>query len=225
MKKLTQERIKQLANEIYDWLAANGMDDAICIYYGNERIDTYSGDKVVETDRWANDYCSYAPWDNIITISSEGMLYDWYDMKYDMPAELEAIWEKDGLYCECNESWNWSLYPSREDLEVEYPNREAEPPEPTYIFLGCRERLGTDYPKELDTIMQLWYDLGQTVGDQGLCAIGYKMSFRYKDVDYDMSPVTGFQGEYSHVKWVDTIKNLLSNLGATNIHWDCGRLD
>lgn len=228
--KLTQENIKELAYRIYLWLEEHDMSDALCIYYGTERISTYEGKAIIETEYngkpiYAKDFCGYAPYDNIITISSEGLLYDYYDMYYDMPKELETLWEQQGLYCEANEPWNWSLAVNDEDLEIEYPKRAPKPEPPMYIFKGCRERLGKEYPKELDTVMDLWYDLGQLVGDEGSCVIGQNMSFIYKGVNYEMCPITGFQGEYAHVKWVDVIKKLLETMGATDINWNCGRLD
>lgn len=225
MNKLTQERIERLAEEIYSWLNEHEMDDAICIYYGHKRIDTHKGHKIIEENVEAKDYCECAPYHNIITISSEGSLYDRYNHDYKMPSSLANLWEKLDLCCECNEYWNWSLYPSSDELEVEYPYREEEPEPPMYISLGCRERMGREYPKELDTVMQLWYDLGSRVGDQGCRVIGQKMTFNYEGKSYEMCPVTGWQGEYSWVKWVDLIKSVLSSLGATNIYWHCGRMD
>lgn len=225
MKRLTQLQIQELAMDIYSWLKEREMDDALCIYYGNQRLTTYSHKMDIESDKFANDYCTYAPWDNVITISSEGMLYDYYNTYYQMPPALEKIWESKGLYLECNESWNWSLYPIDDDLEIEYYDRGPKPQDPMYIFIGCRERMGKQYPKELDDVMRLWYDLSNNTGDKGGCVIGAKMCFTYCGVDYEMAPASPWQGEGSWSPWVYTIEKILEGLGATEISWDCGRLD
>lgn len=218
-KILTKKDIEDLVCEIYACLKLYEMNDDVCIYYNNKRLSTYGNEINFEENIHADDYCEYAPWDNIVTISSEGPLYD-YVYEYGMPTDLDEIFEKYGLYYETNESWNWSLYPINDDMKIEYPEREPKPKDPEYIWLGKE-----NVDKRLDNIMQWWYDKGHEEGDVGCCVIGAHMKFTLDGVRYEMAPSTGWQGEGSWTPFVDDIKTMLENIGATNISWRCGILD
>lgn len=77
----------------------------------------------------------------------------------------------------------------------------------------------------IKAIAQVWEDLCRMSPDEGSCAIGYGMIFKYKGQKYKMIPRSNKQGEWSWEQWVDKIKNYLSIVGCTEISWYCGRLD
>jgi len=222
--KLTQNDIAALALKIMEKLQDLYMDEAICIYYGHKRMNTYgakSGSFCIE-DAEADDYCSYAPAHNIITISSEGALYDYYAQWGHFPNEINNLISAYGLYVECNEDWNWSLYPIDDDVEVEYPDRIVEKQqEDVLIMTHTYDKI----PEVLVTIHKYWCAKGHAIGDKGSCVIGEKLKFNYKGTPYCMVPQTGWQGEYSWTAFVQDIMLLLKLAGATNIDWYPGNLD
>ena len=222
--KLSQNDITCLAFKIMQKLRDLDMEDAICIYYGHKRLNTYGAKPWNFTieDAEADDYCSYAPARNIITISSEGSLYDYYTMWGQFPKELNNLISSYGLYVECNEEWNWSLYPIDDHIEVEYPDRVVEKkPEEVLIMSHTYENI----PEVLVLIHKYWCAKGHAVGDKGSCVIGEKLKFNYQGVPYYMVPQTGWQGEYSWSVFVQDIILLLKIVGATNIDWYPGHLD
>lgn len=77
----------------------------------------------------------------------------------------------------------------------------------------------------IKVIAQVWEDLCRMSPDEGSCAIGYGMIFKYEGQKYKMIPRSNKQGEWSWEQWVDKIKNYLSIVGCTDIVWHCGRLD
>lgn len=93
------------------------------------------------------------------------------------------------------------------------------------ISLGRIERGMVEVDTILKSIMDYWYEAGHEVGDKGSCVIGEGMFFNYKGEDYWMMPNTGWQGEGSWTPFVPAIKEMLKAAGATDIDWNCGRLD
>ena len=95
--------------------------------------------------------------------------------------------------------------------------------EEKYIYLNCPDTPSLD--KRLIGIMRMWYEFGYAVGDVGGCVVGQGMHFTFEGQAYDMRPITGWQGEGSWTPFVEVIEAMLEGIGATDIRWDCGRLD
>jgi len=217
--KFTKEDIEKLAIDIYAALRKYKADDDVSLYYNGKRMSLLNGETEYKENIHPVDYCRYASQHNILTITSEGVLYDIYDMDFEFPEWLRSIWESCGLYAECNESWCWSLYPVDDRYsEIEYDVKELE--EEEYIFLGKE-----DIPNEFQMIMECWWKASEQTGDIGGCVVGAGMNFRYKNKKYKMRPASPYQGEGSWTKWVPMIKEMLIAIGATEINWEYGRLD
>ena len=73
--------------------------------------------------------------------------------------------------------------------------------------------------------MTAWYELSKQTGDQGCCVIGAHMKFDYQGKSYEMAACSPWQGENSWTPHVDTVKDMLKNIGAENISWNYGRMD
>ena len=78
---------------------------------------------------------------------------------------------------------------------------------------------------ELKNIMIAWYNLSSMTGDIGSCVIGAGYRFKYRDKSYEMSACSPWQGSISWEKHIETIKQMLINIGATEIYYNYGRLD
>ena len=108
-----------------------------------------------------------------------------------------------------------------DDMEIEFTDYTQDvKPDPEYIYVTKNEVL-----PELKNIMIAWYELSEKTGDRGCCVIGAGMNFEYKGKPYKMSACSPYQGENSWTPHVETVKEMLRDIGATNINWDCGRMD
>ena len=117
----TEFRNKQgkLAKDIINFLLKHEIFDDTFIYVNGKRYGTYDGeghynygtnswDKVyVEDDKDPKDYCEYAG--SILSISSEGILYDIINYGFEFGSKLEEefnkLFEKHGYYMELGTSW------------------------------------------------------------------------------------------------------------------------
>lgn len=116
----TKADIARITDYIKDRLSVLGMDTDVCIYFNGKRwtnivhwdseTGEYIHDWVLEEDIYPIDYCEYAPQDNIISISSEGELYD--VMNYNFEFIDENVLPDTSLYAEMGTSWFYYLCPS-----------------------------------------------------------------------------------------------------------------
>ena len=224
MKKnvLTKERIGGLALTILEVLHEKGLDNALCIYFNNKRISTYGGKIDIEENINPHNYFKYCAFDHIISISTEGRLYD--KLNYgsgQFPKELEELFEELGIYYEMGNTWNLSFYPIDDDMEIEYTYYENPNEEEIVLFYGAIDKC----PPEIGNIMQTWYLLSKKEGDVGSCVLGASVSFEYQNKKYKMSPCSPWQGEGSWTPYVNLVCKQLQSIGATNIKWNPGVLD
>lgn len=233
MKKnvLTKERIEDLALTILEVLHEKGLDDALCIYYNNKRINTYGefneqGEYVskikIEENKNPHDYFQYCAFNHILSISTEGGLYD--KLNYgsnEFPQKLEKLFEELGIYYEMGNAWNLSFYPIDDDMEIEYTYYENPNEKEIVLFYGAIDKC----PSEIENIMQTWYLLSKKEGDVGACVLGASVSFEYQNKKYKMLPCSPWQGEGSWTPYVNLVCGQLQNIGATNIEWNPGVLD
>ena len=140
---------------------------------------------------------------------------------------LEKILNKYGLYLEhssytacefCNDTNNkveyWHL-PRKKILRIYRPGYCVEEHKGT----------PTDYDTALDKVMSTWYNLSAKAGDHGGCTIGEYLQFDYKGSTYRMSSQTPYQGELSWQIPLPEIKQMLTDMGAENIHVNYGHAD
>lgn len=137
-----------------------------------------------------------------------------------MEDKLRAIFEKYGLYFELGNAWNLSAYPSNDDMQIEYTYYKR----PKQKITLYRNRYYMN-PPELQAIMDKWYDLSAETGDKGSCVIGAGFHFEWKGDEYFMTACSPWQGSLSWEAHTGTIKFMLEDLGATNVWYDCGRMD
>lgn len=113
---------EKLAKDIIEFLLTHEIFDDTYIYVNGKRYGTYDGEGhynygtsswnnvYVEEDKDPKKYCEYAG--NILSISSEGFLYDAmnYGFEWDtkLPDELDEIFKKHGYYLEACTSWFWT---------------------------------------------------------------------------------------------------------------------
>lgn len=215
--KLTQNQITRMANEIYRYLHVYNMMDGVCIYYNNKRIMERNEQKIVEDNINPLDYFEYAAKHHILSMSFEGKLYCHINYGDGCP-KLNAIFDKYGVYYELGNAWNLTVFPTNDDMEVEYTEYNVE--REHHIYIGCN-----DAPNDLDFIMTKWYELSRTAGNSGGCVIGAGFKFRYKGAKYFMSACSPWQGSDSWESCKDIIEEMLKDVGVTDIHYCWGTLD
>ena len=224
MKKnvLTKERTEDLALTILEVLHEKELDDALCIYYNNKRISTYGKKKDIEENINPHNYFQYCAFNHIISISTEGGLYD--KLNYgsgEFPQKLEKLFEELGIYYEMGNSWNLSFYPIDDNMEIEYTYYEDPEEKEIVLFYGAIGK----YPPEIENIMRAWWLLCKKEKDIGACVLGAAMRFKYQNKKYKMSPCSPWQGEGSWLPYVEFVKESLENIGAIEIKWDYGVMD
>lgn len=233
--KLSKIKIEELVKEIEEFLKEHELIGDVCIYFNNKRHIWHSkydhewnflgfGCDVQE-DISPLDYFEYVNTKHILSMSFEGTFYhvlNGYDDYSDtMQQKFMDILEKYNLYYELGNAWNLSCYPTNDDMEIEFTDyTEDVKPEPEFIYIRKDDVL-----PELRNVMETWYNLSKETGDRGCCVIGAGMYFEYKGKPYKMAACSPWQGENSWTPHVNTVKEMLRDIGATNISWDCGRMD
>ena len=233
--KLNKIKIEELVKEIEEFLREHDLLGDVCIYFNNKRHLWHNkyDEKWnflgfgcdIEEDISPLDYFEYVNEKHILSMSFEGLFYHvlngWDEYADKMQQKFSDILSKYGLYYELGNAWNLSCYPVNDDMEIEFTDyTEDVSPEPEYIYLGR-----TDVPIALMEIMKSWYLLSKETGDKGCCVIGAGMMFEYNGKSYKMAPCSPWQGENSWTPHVETVKEMLRNIGATDIYYDYGRMD
>jgi hypothetical protein len=233
--KLTKAKIEELVFEIEEFLKGHDFIGDVCIYFNDKRhawrgkydekwnFDGYVCD--IRENISPLDYFEYANPEHILSMSFEGSFYDvmngYTSFHFDLQDKFSELLKKYSLYYELGNAWNLSCYPTDDDMEIEYTDYSNEvKPEPEFIYLGKADVL-----PELKNIMIAWHEMSKLTGDQGCCVVGACMKFDYNGKTYEMAACSPWQGENSWTPHVTTIKLMLGNIGATNIKWDCGRMD
>lgn len=229
--KLTKIKIEELVNEIEDFLRKNELLGDVCLYFNNKRhLWTYDH-KAMEyklhekEDISPSDYFEYAASKHILSMSFEGAFYDvlngFTNAAFRKQDEFYSLLKKYGLYYELGNAWNLTCYPVDNYTEVEYTDYTAQvKPEPEHIWSHKKDVL-----PELREIMTAWYEMSEAVGDLGGCVIGAGFNFTYKNKPYFMSACSPWQGSLSWERHKDRVKEMLVEIGATEIRYDWGRLD
>lgn len=232
--KITKDIIEKIALEIIDVLCENELGGDMGVYYNNKRIWVTQKIDGGFNSKWIkeyedninpHDYFKYAAYNHIISISTEGGLYD--RLNYgsgEFPKKLEQMFKEYGIYYEFGDSWNLTFFPVDDEDRIEYTVYQKPVP-PKYIYLMGDGTASDKTPREFEPIMQEWWRRSKATGDCGGCVIGAKIKFWYKDEEYHMAPCSPWQGEGSWEPHVEYVKKELQKLGATNLYWDYGRLD
>lgn len=231
--KMSKQDIESLANKIIEVLCKKELAGDMCVYFNNKRIsvcEKFDKDfnctyKIsVEEEVNPHDYfdCAYA---HIISLSTEGGLYDRLNMGLGFPDELESLFKYWGIYHEQWDSWNLSFYPVDEDEgRIEFTHY-LQPIQPMCIALRWGYDPTPETPAEFIPIMKEWWKRSAETGDSGCCVLGAQLHFIYKGTPYQMSACSPCQTEGSWLPHVEWVKEELGKLGATNFFWDCGRMD
>lgn len=229
MSKITKADIEKLANEIIAFLEKNHLASDVSIYYnGNvvrskteydsEYNSTYTWIKTYGVD--PHDYFEYAAYEHILSMSFEGGLYELLNYSGgSIMDKFEKIFERYGLYYELGNAWNLSCYTISGDTEVEYTYYEKPKKE---IYLHNGNLLN---PKELQNIMNIWYDLSKKEGDKGSCVLGAGFSFEWQNNKYFMPAQSPWQGSCSWEAHKDVIHKMLEDIGTTEIYYNWGIMD
>lgn len=227
--KLTKTNIENLANEIITFLVREELASDVSIYFNGKVMRSNGGynDDGYYTLGWEttenvnpHDYFDYCAYDHILSMSFEGPLYDLLNYSFGRKEEtFRKIFEKYGLYFELGNSWNLSVYPIKDDMEIEYTKYKR----PKKTIQLSRGNYLT--PSELFEIMEKWYELSASKGDKGSCVLGAGFSFEWQDEKYFMPACSPYQGSISWEAHKDTVQKMLENIGATNIQYDWGRMD
>ena len=230
-KKLTKIKIERLATEIINYLRKRGLDDDVSIYFNNKRMrigNNWDREKKefipytkVEENMNPLKYFSYANPKHILSMSFEGSLYHLLNgYSGGSTKGFDNIFKKYGLYYELGNAWNLSCYPYGIEYEdIEYTSYEVKP-EPKYIYSDSR-----DIPLVLIIIKEMWDSLSETTTHLGgSITIGDGFEFSYNGKYYKMTP-PHYQGSMIYEHWIDIIKKELKNIGATEIHYNYGRMD
>lgn len=229
--KMTKNDIKELAYKIVEVLSNHEMASDLRVYYNNKCLQTKMKVDAIwnvyyETDVIDNisphDYFRYAANDHIISISTEGGLYD--ELNYgsgEFPKELRELFDYWGIYYELGEAWNLSFFPCDDDENRIEFTRYTPKDKPVFIHYNVRE----DCPEEILPIMDTWWTLSSLTGDSGSCVIGSYIGFKYQGKKYEMGACSPYQGEFSWYQHAPLIMRLLRGIGATEVYYEAGRLD
>lgn len=241
MRKLTKANIEELAKEVKDWALKNKLGKDWSLFYNGKKLSyplkkgadgmwNYKRTYQIEE---ANplDYSAYFPDHFIMGMSYDGTMYEVINGYYgDVFVEkLDKILREYGLYLEHLDSCHCHFYEMEDDMEVDYTIFEREKEYVLYRPGVCRERWTYAefvYPSELDGIMRIWTAYSKAMGrHEGACIIGEKVCFNYKGKKYEMLNQSIYQGEEHYRKGAELAKELLDDLGATEIYINMGMLD
>lgn len=226
--KLTKEKIEKMAKEILEFLIKKEMAYDVLLFF-NDKFMCYKRDwrrpevapwLITKTDVDPHDYCKYFPDDHIFSMSFEGDFYDCVNYTGKYMTQFKNILKRYGLYYELCDSWHLTVFPYLDDLEVEYTVYEKEP-EPIYLHLWDDEHV----PAELYDIMNKWHRLSEDEGDKGSCVLGAGFDFVWRGQKYHMPACSPWQGSMSWEPFVNTVKNMLQEIGAEEIIYNVGRMD
>lgn len=213
-KKITKQDIETMIKEIKEFLANEGLECDICIYYNNGRDISSFSYKTMDTE-WKHeedvsphDYFEYAATKHILSMSFEGALnhlLNGYDINDVALEKFNEIFEKYGLMYELGNSWNLTAFPIKDNIEdYEYTDYEDEDeenyPEASISLRNEKalENLKKTFP-ELVLVMTEWHRASKLVGDKGSCVIGAGLEFEYKGIRFFMDACSPWQG--SVCKW------------------------
>lgn len=223
---LTKKKIEQIAYVIMFTLKEYSLHNYVRLYFNNKVLEFDRYDCLVTTDDVSPlDYFKYANRHHIISMSFEGSLYDYiYNHYFEFPKELEEIFKLEGIYWELGDRWNCTFYSNGREVEyTDYSDEETF--QPSIDIYKPLVSYNPQIPNELAAVAEIWYALGQRLGDKGSCVIGAQMEFKYNNKKYNLIPFTGYQGSLSWETNVTEIKKLLLLLGAEEVTWNSGRLD
>ena len=226
MDKLTKTKIEELANEIVNFLDKNGLSSDTSIYF-NDKVIRHEYKWKDDSASWTttenvnpHDYFDYCAYEHILSMSFEGPLYDVLHYTFGKKEEeFLAIFEKYGVYYELGNAWNLSCYLINDNTEVEYTHYD-KPKKTIYLYSGNFLN-----PRELQHIMDVWYDLSEKEGDKGSCVLGAGFEFEYQGDKYFMPAQSPYQGSISWETHKDTIYQMLEDIGTTDIWYNWGRMD
>ena len=237
MKKLTKENIEQLAKEIRRWANANKLGKDWLLFYNGKMMHSPLGDDYhykrsrVEKDVNPLDYCEWFSDEFIMGMSYDGIMYECIkEYSYHKAfRKLEEILDKYGLYLEhCDSTHCEFVNLNNDEVETTHLQRKRVVhlirPGRAYIEHN-RNNCVIVYPRELDDVMRFWHEESEKVGDIGCCVIGEYLQFEYNGDTYRMSGQSPYQGEYSWTQPLPKVKEMLTGMGATEIFFNCGRLD
>lgn len=229
MKKITKTDIERLANEIIEFLNKEELASDVSIYFNNKVIrENGSWDNEFnyipkwETTENVNphDYFEYCAYDHILSMSFEGGLYELLNYGGgSRMGKFEKIFEKYGLYYELGNAWNLSCYTINGDTEIEYTYYE-KPKKKIYLHSGNFLN-----PRELQNIMDRWYNLSEKEGDVGSCVLGAGFNFEWQNDEYFMPAQSPWQGSCSWEAHKDVVHKMLEDVGATEIRYAWGIMD
>ena len=227
MKKLTKILIEQMAKDIMSFLISNELSYDVAIYYNNKKMyNDYSwgGDEhvdniVIKDEYNPHDYFEYAAHNHILSMSFEGELYRSINYSGYKINEFDKIFKKYGVYYELGNAWNLTTYVVDDEIEVEYTVYE-KPREQIYLYSSLK-----DIPYDLKVIMDKWHWWSMLEGDSGSCVLGAGFNFEWNGDSYFMPAQSPYQGSLSWEAHKDKVKQLLEEIGATNLRYDWGNMD
>lgn len=230
MKTFTKTNIEEFAKEIISFLNKENLASGVSIYFNNKVMrdrgtwdDDYNYIFKWETTENVDphDYFEYAAYDHILSMSFEGALYEVLNYTGGRKGEeFEKIFERHGLYFELGNAWNLSAYLIDDDIEVEYTKYE-KPKKTIRLYRYNR----TENPSDLQCIMDEWFILSSYVGDKGSCVLGAGFEFEWEGNKYFMGACSPHQGSISWEEPKDKIKEMLKEIGATDIYYRWGNMD
>lgn len=237
MKRLTKTDIEQLAKEIRRWANRYKLGKDWLLFYNGKMMHSPLGDDYrykrsrVEKDVNPLDYCEWYSDNFIMGMSYDGTMYhciNGYE-KGRAYAYLEAILHNYGLQiAHCDSCHCEFVNYDNDEVETTHLKRKRV----IRLISPGRARIEHRYddcvivyPRELNEVMRVWRSESEKVGDIGPCVLGDYLQFDYKGDTYRMDNQSPYQGEYSWTKPLPKIKKMLSDIGATNIFHNPGRLD
>lgn len=212
MKPLTKERIEKIANEIMTYCDKHNYGD----------VTLYFNDKSMSNSRKTTDnvdphrYLKYCPYEHIISMTNEGSM-----LEEDILGEkgVFKIFRKYGLYAEMGSCWYCSCYPLKDSMEIEYTYYDK--PKERIIFYAN----SVQNDMRLIKLVRVYNKALEEAESKtnGSCVIGDGINFTLNDQPYKF--ITTYNQSDVVKSVIDACQEYLEYIGATQIQYDCGRLD
>lgn len=227
--RLTKDGIEALAKEVRKWAGTNHLGQDWSLFYNGKRFThplvkdaegNYKYTHRTEKDVNPLNYCEWFDEKFIMGMSYDGIMYECINGYNRLKAyeKLELIAHDYGLYIEHCDSCHCLFAPNGDIEDYEYTWFAKE--KPIYLYNP------TDAPTNaIEDIMHYWHTESAKAGDHGGCVIGAYLEFWFNGNPYRMLPQSPWQGELSWLEPLDKVKQMLTEAGATEIIWNCGRLD
>lgn len=215
--RLTKEVQKQMIADIKEFFDKNKITDWCYLWNGYMYSSNGKGEWI-QRKAEPSEYCEYFPEDFVLGFIFDGDAYEIMNgyCQSNIPDAFSELLGKYNCWMEYASEAYCYLVSENEFTEYYHNKKESI----CWLYHPDQAPDAT-----IRHIMTTWYSLSEKVGDFGGCVVGAYLEFVYNGQKYRMSAQSPWQGEGSWTTPLDTVIRMTRESGATDIRWNCGRLD